>query len=185
MPFKSEAQRRFMYAKHPEMAKRWEKHTSKGKKLPEKVDESTNVEMNRIIELLEDIGSSGGTSHMTGGSAAQVAMMVQPDVTTLISDPHAGGYCDSTEPEEPEFTELELKLARRFIELVGGAERARDLVNKCDECAECLGLVDDTDTDTIESMAAVIPSDVDLPTPRGVDISTLYNPNAIAGPFGQ
>lgn len=37
MPFKSKAQRRWMYATHPEMAKRWEKHTSKGKKLPEHV----------------------------------------------------------------------------------------------------------------------------------------------------
>lgn len=33
MPFKSEAQRRWMYANHPEMAKRWEKETNG--KLPE------------------------------------------------------------------------------------------------------------------------------------------------------
>lgn len=31
MPFQSEAQRRWMYAKHPEMAKRWEKETPRGK----------------------------------------------------------------------------------------------------------------------------------------------------------
>lgn len=37
MPFKSQAQRRWMHATHPEMAKKWEKHTPKGKKLPEKV----------------------------------------------------------------------------------------------------------------------------------------------------
>ena len=41
MPFKSEAQRRWMYATHPKMAKKWEKHTSK-KKLPEKVKEDVN-----------------------------------------------------------------------------------------------------------------------------------------------
>ena len=35
-PFRSAAQRRFMYAKHPEIAKRWEKETPKGK-LPEHV----------------------------------------------------------------------------------------------------------------------------------------------------
>jgi len=35
MPFKSEAQRRFMYARHPEIAKRWERHTRK-KKLPKR-----------------------------------------------------------------------------------------------------------------------------------------------------
>lgn len=37
MPFKSKAQRRFMYAKHPKMAAEWEAKTAKGKKLPEKV----------------------------------------------------------------------------------------------------------------------------------------------------
>mgnify|MGYP003344794702 FL=1 len=37
MPFKSEAQRKFMYAKHPKMAKEWEEKTPKGKKLPAKV----------------------------------------------------------------------------------------------------------------------------------------------------
>ena len=36
MPFKSNAQRRWMYAFHPEMAKRWEKETPKGK-LPKHV----------------------------------------------------------------------------------------------------------------------------------------------------
>jgi len=36
MPFASQAQRRWMYANEPEMAKKWEKHTPKGKKLPKK-----------------------------------------------------------------------------------------------------------------------------------------------------
>ena len=42
MPFKSEAQRRWMYANDKAMAERWEKHTPKGKKLPEKVNKQTN-----------------------------------------------------------------------------------------------------------------------------------------------
>jgi hypothetical protein len=37
MPFKSQAQRRWMYAFKPEMAKRWEKETPKGKRLPSKI----------------------------------------------------------------------------------------------------------------------------------------------------
>lgn len=36
MPFKSKAQRKWMWANNPEMAKRWEKETPKGKKLPKK-----------------------------------------------------------------------------------------------------------------------------------------------------
>lgn len=38
MPFKSKAQRKWMHANHPEMAKRWEKETPKGK-LPQKVSQ--------------------------------------------------------------------------------------------------------------------------------------------------
>jgi hypothetical protein len=37
MPFKSEAQRRWMYANDPEMAKRWQAETPKGKRLPKRV----------------------------------------------------------------------------------------------------------------------------------------------------
>lgn len=37
MPLKSQAQRKWMHATHPDMAKRWEKETPKGKKLPKKV----------------------------------------------------------------------------------------------------------------------------------------------------
>lgn len=37
MPFKSEAQRKMMYAKHPKLAKEFEAKTPKGKKLPKKV----------------------------------------------------------------------------------------------------------------------------------------------------
>lgn len=59
MPFKSEAQRRFMYAKHPNIAKKWEKHTPKGKKLPEKVSsESFASKLDAVLvnlnEELED-----------------------------------------------------------------------------------------------------------------------------------
>lgn len=37
MPFKSQAQRKFMYAQHPEIAARWSKKTGNEGKLPEKV----------------------------------------------------------------------------------------------------------------------------------------------------
>jgi hypothetical protein len=37
MPFKSEAQKGWMYANHPQIAKEWEDKTPKGKKLPKKV----------------------------------------------------------------------------------------------------------------------------------------------------
>lgn len=36
MPFKSKKQRGWMHANEPEMAKRWEDETPKGRKLPER-----------------------------------------------------------------------------------------------------------------------------------------------------
>ena len=38
MPFLSEAQRKWMWAKHPEMAQRWQEHTPEGK-LPEHAEQ--------------------------------------------------------------------------------------------------------------------------------------------------
>ena len=43
MPFKSDAQRRFMFAKHPGIAKRWAAHTPKGKDLPEHVKKAVDA----------------------------------------------------------------------------------------------------------------------------------------------
>jgi hypothetical protein len=37
MPFQSEKQRKYLWAKEPEVAKKWAKETPKGKKLPQKV----------------------------------------------------------------------------------------------------------------------------------------------------
>jgi hypothetical protein len=37
MPFKSEAQRKFLWAKHPEIAERWTREYPNKKKLPEHV----------------------------------------------------------------------------------------------------------------------------------------------------
>lgn len=38
MPFKSQAQRKWMFANKPEMAERWVAETPKGKKLPKKLN---------------------------------------------------------------------------------------------------------------------------------------------------
>ena len=43
MPFKSEAQRKFMYATNPKMAAEWESKTPKGKELPKKVTRKKNA----------------------------------------------------------------------------------------------------------------------------------------------
>lgn len=35
-PFKSIQQKKYLYAKHPEIAKRWQKETPKAKRLPQR-----------------------------------------------------------------------------------------------------------------------------------------------------
>ena len=43
MPFKSIAQRQWMFANQPAMAKRWAAETPKGKKLPKKVKKNKKI----------------------------------------------------------------------------------------------------------------------------------------------
>jgi hypothetical protein len=50
MPFKSKAQRRWMYANHPEMAKEWSEHTPKNTKLPEYVKSAMNTQEQAYLQ---------------------------------------------------------------------------------------------------------------------------------------
>mgnify|MGYP003657561184 CR=1 FL=1 len=55
MPFKSEKQRKWMYANDPEMAKKWEKDTPKGKKLPQKKLPQKKSKANEAKQTLVDM----------------------------------------------------------------------------------------------------------------------------------
>ena len=59
MPFVSQAQRGYMYAKHPELAKEFESATPKGKKLPYHVKGKSTAK--GIFNGLKG-GSNGGKS---------------------------------------------------------------------------------------------------------------------------
>lgn len=43
MPFKSDAQRKFLYAKHPDVAKKFQADTPKGAKLPTRASSAKKV----------------------------------------------------------------------------------------------------------------------------------------------
>jgi len=85
MPFESQAQRRFMYAKHPEMAKRWEAHTPKGKKLPEhkgdKVSKGTTKKAEFVRQFLLNAAKTGVT-----GPAALTKLAQQMTKSADFSD---------------------------------------------------------------------------------------------------
>lgn len=54
MPFQSEAQRRYLYSQHPEIAAEFEAHTPKGKKLPKRKKKRKNKELGTVS------GAAGG-----------------------------------------------------------------------------------------------------------------------------
>jgi hypothetical protein len=49
MPFKSESQRRYLYAKEPEVAEEFERHTPKGKKLSKKKPPKKGQTYKRLV----------------------------------------------------------------------------------------------------------------------------------------
>jgi hypothetical protein len=50
MPFRSEAQRRYLYANEPEVARRWQKKTPKGTKLPDKVGKARECIVAKMVD---------------------------------------------------------------------------------------------------------------------------------------
>lgn len=73
MPFESEAQRRWMYANKPEMAKRWERHTPKGAKLPAKVSKMTKTAKEIAAAVFDKCAENANLSLINGflGEAQQ------------------------------------------------------------------------------------------------------------------
>lgn len=148
---------------------------------------SIRKEMADIKKILSEAGMYGDTSVLSGASMAQDAMEEQPHENDIMGYPVLSGvHNDYENIEERDFNEFELKLAKRFIELIGDASRAKKLLSKCDECMDCLGLIDDDeqeDIETIEKVSDYMPSQYDLPTKPSADLSALYNPSANVGPF--
>ncbi len=59
MPFKSQAQRGWMYATHPQMAERWQQETPEGKKLPRHVGKVKPSAGLRRAAVLKGLASQG------------------------------------------------------------------------------------------------------------------------------
>lgn len=99
MPFKSEKQRRFLYAKHPEIAKRWSKQYGsqpEGKKMPPNVDSLRRrlrgkgqpalspERMNKLTEYMQ-----GERKELTTRSPAQLAALRNFKDTWRTSSPQS------------------------------------------------------------------------------------------------
>jgi hypothetical protein len=72
MPFKSKAQQKWMFANHPDMAKRWAEHTPDIKELPETV--KTAAELGRYVaQMQKEAINFGGLFRSFVGKAAPAA----------------------------------------------------------------------------------------------------------------
>lgn len=89
MPFKSEAQRRWMYATHPRMAKRWQKET-KSKDLPERVKEAS---LAAFFDELEKMSAMGVDLRVKGDGGVRRPLSPRRVASRLLPT-------SSTSPEE-------------------------------------------------------------------------------------
>lgn len=72
MPFRSESQRKWMWATHPQMARRWEEHTPKNKKLPEHVKQAEppspeGVPLKEWDKILQDLPKNKKNTYYSTG----------------------------------------------------------------------------------------------------------------------
>lgn len=82
MPFKSEQQRKWMYANKPEMAREWEAHTPKDKKLPKRVKKADSVLPQTNGETPPHLRPAG-----PGGASCQSCKHYQQDTCVKYSYP--------------------------------------------------------------------------------------------------
>ena len=87
MPFRSEAQRRFMYATDPKMAKRFEKKTKK-KNLPEKVKKSPMDLAWRLLKMPQEARDFASQVHEGQMYGEEPYMTHIEDVASQFDDPH-------------------------------------------------------------------------------------------------
>jgi hypothetical protein len=122
--------------------------------------------------LLED-GDFAMSTAPTGMSG-NAAMTHPSDDSSTIS----GGFDDCGGCEEEDITEEELRLAKRYIDIMGSPERAQEALQRVLECEDCLGILDDDqgrESEIIGAIAAATPDDVDMPAEIPVDVSKIYD----------
>lgn len=123
--------------------------------------------VDEISRLMCEMDPTGATSDLSGGTLAQDA------VSMTINQMPVGD--EEAEYEESECSEEELKLAKKFVELVGDPERARELVDKVADCEDCLGIIGDEEN--IDMMADIMPDMPDMPTSGSMAVQ--FDPNSM------
>jgi hypothetical protein len=124
----------------------------------------------------EDPMSGGSTENLTGATQAQDAQNIYQDLgTNYLPGIKQSGRLDTLSVNET-FTEKEVKIAKKFISLVGGQERAATLLDKVIAADQMIGVESEEELDrqNIEKIAEIMPTEVDYPT----DYSSAFNPSS-------
>ena len=134
---------------------------------------SSQTNVNRVAILME-MGMAGpGAPDATspGVDNGNVGNVMAGMMDTMGVTPEEESYA--------EFSDEEMKLAKRFIEIVGCPERSEELLAKALEGFEYLGMIDDNETDaaSIGAVAKAVPFDMDATTTIAHLVSS-FDPNA-------
>jgi hypothetical protein len=92
-----------MYANHPEMAKRWEKHTPKGKKLPEHVSKEKHEKKAMFIRAFvqsfyDKLGLTKDAAASRPGILLTLTKLAQVNLQALVKTATAGSQLPPTPP---------------------------------------------------------------------------------------
>ena len=91
MPFKSKAQQKWMFANHPDMAKRWAEHTPDIKELPETV--KTAAELGRhVAQMQKEAINFGGLFRSFAGNAVKAPTLLNAAERTFASAAPAAAH---------------------------------------------------------------------------------------------
>jgi len=139
----------------------------------------SNKSIQKILYLMNENSMIGGsTPNLTGAAYAQEGSIPSMG-QNIMQGFNSGEPIDELEINET-YTEKEVKLTRRYIQLLGGGERARDLLEKVISADNIIGVEEpeqqqeNREKNQIDQIAMMVPSEVDTPT----DFSSRFNPSS-------
>jgi len=134
-------------------------------------------QVNLITEMAkmmtEQIPAPGMTSG--GGAEAQSAMNMLPGDA---NQPEVAIDMGCEDEENTQFQPEHIQAAKDLIAMVGGADKARELIDKVDDALEVFETEAD-DEQAIDLVASLMPDVADMPMQKSITrISSMFDPSA-------
>lgn len=122
---------------------------------------TSKKDIDKIVMLLsENAMVSGATTNLTGAGYAQDMENLGDPPAMMDQEQNIAEFDPS-----PTYTERDVRIAKRFIELAGGIDRAEDLLLKVRQSDEIFGFSQEReDRESISRISDAMPSMPDLPS---------------------